>query len=137
MAKRRLKVHFRLPEYVSPRGARRQEIPAVAEHAFIDARIAIAWTDKIELERRPYLGRGALETHDVDNRLKDVMDALQGLVQGKGKKQRDRSPLLPSDSQVFRVVVEKTLPPKNSHGLGHVVLRRYKPKSRAAHNRDA
>ena len=127
MPKKRLRVHFRLPKYVaSPPDAWRQQIHAAAEQAFDDAHVAIARSDRIQLEMILYLDR-KLETHDVDNRLKDVMDALQGLVQGRGEKRRDRSRLLPSDSQVFRVVVEKRPPPKNSHGLGHVTVRRYKP----------
>lgn len=67
----------------------------------------------------------ALRFHDVDNRLKDIMDALQGRAGGP-KKFRNHSPIIPNDKQIYRVIIEKAFPPKQSQGLGHLVIKRYK-----------
>lgn len=67
----------------------------------------------------------ALSFHDVDNRLKDIMDALQGRA-GGSKKIRRWTPIIPNDKQIYRVTIEKALPPKQSKGLGHLVIIRHK-----------
>lgn len=90
-------------------------------------RVSIAENDLVELDVRLFFPSTQIRFHDLDNRLKDIMDALQGHLQGSGKKRRGAAVLLPNDSQVMRVVIEKGLPPKQSRGLGHVMIRRYKP----------
>ena len=60
-----------------------------------------------------------LDSHDIDNRAKDVLDALQGCV---GRSQL--TAIIPNDNQVFKLVIEKALPPKQSRCLGHVEVRR-------------
>jgi Holliday junction resolvase RusA-like endonuclease len=82
--------------------------------------------DKLELIIRLYFDKTKLQFVDIDNRVKDIMDALQGHVGGTGKKQRLLKPIIPNDSQIYRVIAEKGLPPKQSHGLGHLVIRRYR-----------
>jgi hypothetical protein len=47
-----------------------------------------------------------LRFHDVDNRLKDILDALQARVGGP-KKVRKLVPLVPNDYQILRATVEK------------------------------
>jgi len=128
MPKRKLRVKFRIPPYVTPRAAWRRAIHSVATEAVGVARVAYSPEDRLELEVRIYLTGAALAMHDVDNRLKDIMDALQGHVQGTGKKGRALPALIPNDSQVFRVTVEKLDPPGQSHGLGHVTIRMYRPR---------
>ena len=72
-----------------------------------------------------YFKGTALSFHDVDNRLKDVMDALQGRFGGpKSKKQKD--PIISNDRQIFKVTVEKKRSPKQSKGKGHLTIRKYK-----------
>jgi Holliday junction resolvase RusA-like endonuclease len=90
---------------------------------------AIAYTrdDRFEIALRLYLPESKLQLVDIDNRLKDVLDALQGHVGGAGKKQRMLRPLIHNDSQIFRVIAEKSAPPRQSrHGRGHLVIRKYK-----------
>ena len=60
--------------------------------------------------------------NDVDNRLKDIMDALQGALGGTKSKQR--SGVIKNDNQIFRVVIEKR-PPKKAD-CGRVTIRRFK-----------
>ena len=71
----------------------------------------------------------SLGVHDLDNRLKDIMDALQGRA-GGGKALRTLDPVIPNDRQVFKVTIEKMPPPRQSRGMGHLVIRRYKMVSR-------
>lgn len=80
-------------------------------------------SDRLELTVRLYLSGRALEIHDVDNRLKDIMDALQGRI-GGSKALKPQAPLLANDRQVWRVVIEKNAPPPQSHGMGHLIIRR-------------
>ncbi len=81
--------------------------------------------EKLEVRVRLYLNEPKLHMSDVDNRLKDVMDALQGQIGGAGKKRRRVKRIIPNDSQIYRVTVEKALPPKQSHDLGHLTIKRY------------
>jgi Holliday junction resolvase RusA-like endonuclease len=124
MAKPKKKLKVRLPKYVTPRWKWRRQIQdaVLAEQA--RRAISYSGSDHLEIRLRIYLEEPALSMHDVDNRLKDVMDALQGTVGLAGKK-RVRA-IIPNDSQVWRVVVEKGPPPWQSHGLGHLVVRRYR-----------
>ena len=83
--------------------------------------------DRIALEVRLYLPKNELRAQDVDNRLKDIMDALQGRVGGTKSKEGLLERLIPNDRRVYRVVIEKSLPPKQSLGRGHLVIRTMKP----------
>lgn len=81
-------------------------------------------SDKLELKVVLYLKDNALFVHDVDNRLKDIMDALQGRAGGK-KGRSKLNPIIPNDNQIFRVTIEKMAPPKQSLSMGHLVVRNY------------
>jgi hypothetical protein len=86
--------------------------------------------DRFEVALRLYFDNHRLPLVDIDNRLKDVLDALQGHVGGAGKKRRMLRPIIPNDSQVFRAMVEKSLPPKQSlHGRGHLTITKYRGPS--------
>jgi hypothetical protein len=82
--------------------------------------------DKLEIHVRLYFKEPKLSMVDVDNRLKDVMDALQGQVGGGGKKRPRPKKIIPNDSQIYRVTVEKGLPPGQSHDLGHLTIKKYR-----------
>jgi Holliday junction resolvase RusA-like endonuclease len=124
MAKVRQKLKFRLPEYVSPRNAWRKEIYKAALDAMKKQGVSYPEDAKLAVEVKLYLRGRKLEVHDVDNRLKDILDALQGRM-GGSKAVRKFVPIIQNDRQVFRVVVTKSSPPQQSLGLGHVsVLRK-------------
>jgi len=53
--------------------------------------------------------------------LKDIHDALQGRV-GGSKALRRLKPIILNDRQVYRVTITKSVPPKQSLGLGHVSI---------------
>jgi hypothetical protein len=85
--------------------------------------------DKLEVIVRFYFAGRAAEIHDVDNRLKDLLDALQGRI-GGSKKVKPRFRTIPNDNLVWRIFAEKALPPRQSHCMGHLTVR---PLSSARH----
>ena len=82
--------------------------------------------DRLQIDVRLYLGGSDIFMHDVDNRLKDILDALQGRVGGPKSIRRFKA-IIPNDNQIFRVTLEKLLPPKQSYGFGHVMVSKYVP----------
>jgi hypothetical protein len=52
------------------------------------------------------------------------MDTLQGRA-GASKKVRTLSAIIPNDKRIYRVVIEKALPPKQSKGSGHLIVTKY------------
>ena len=131
MAKRKFKVHFRIPPYVTPRNDWRRLIYDAARTEMQARRVTYRSDDRLAVALVLYFDGVAIDFHDVDNRLKDVLDALQGRMGGP-KAVRRHQPLIPNDSQVFRVTVTKMLPPRQSHGLGHVTIARHREHDRAA-----
>ncbi len=128
MAKRKTKLAIRIPPYRSPRNSWRRDIHKIASSAVERAGVSYKPSDKVELTVHLYLDDKSLNSHDVDNRLKDIMDALQGRA-GGSKKVRTLTAILPNDSLIFRIVIEKSLPPKQSKGFGHLIVTKYPSKN--------
>src|SRR5438105_4193056 len=124
MPKRPLRLAVRIPPYHSPRNAWRRAVHAAALDRQQRTGISYRSSDQLEVRVRLYMNRSALTSHDVDNRLKDVLDALQGRA-GGSKRRPTMRPIIPNDRQVYRVVVEKGPAPKQSGGFGHLVIRRF------------
>jgi Holliday junction resolvase RusA-like endonuclease len=125
MAKRRQTLKLRIPPYVPPRSKWRRVLHSELIKACQENAIRYLSKDNLELEVVLYLGRQDLKFHDVDNRLKDIMDAMQGRA-GGGKKSKTLVPIIANDSQIYKVTIEKKHPPKQSCGLGHLVIKNYK-----------
>ncbi|MEX2029658.1 MAG: hypothetical protein WD906_01625 [Anaerolineales bacterium] len=123
MPKRRQTLSIRLPLYRRPRNAWRAAIHELASNEQLARGIRYFAADRLEVSLLLYFDRNALRFHDVDNRLKDVLDALQGRA-GGSKTTRRLSPIIPNDRQIFRVVVEKAEAPSQSGGLGHLTVRK-------------
>lgn len=126
MAKQPLKLKVRLPEYHYPRNAWRREVRTAVRRRMKEKEIRYTNKDKLEIYVRLYFEEPKLSMVDVDNRLKDVMDALQGQVGRAGKKRSRPKQIIPNDSQIYRVTVEKSLPPWQSHDLGHLTIKKYR-----------
>ena len=129
MPKRPLKLRFRIPPYERPANEWRKKIHAAARARL--GRLRYEPTDRLEVEVGLYFKDGVLTWHDVDNRLKDVLDALQGRAGGP-KAIHALRPIVPNDRQICRVVVEKREPPGQSRGYGHVTIRRLAVDRRGA-----
>jgi len=134
MGKRRLTLKLRIPPYVTPHNLWRTQIHALATQEARRCRVVYGEEDRLQIDVRLYLNGPALFVHDVDNRLKDILDALQGRIGGP-KAIRRLKPIIPNDSQVFRVSVEKLPAPKQSHGLGHLMVRKYVPSIKGKDSR--
>ncbi len=119
MPKHPMKLRVRLPKYRYPRNAWRSKIRSAVREEMQDKGIHYTPKDKLEIYLRLYFDEPKLHMSDVDNRLKDVMDTLQGRF---GKRVKA---IIPNDSQIYRVTVEKGLPPGQSHERGHLTIKRY------------
>jgi len=128
--KRRIKLHFKIPEYCTPRNRWRHRIHEAAAEAQQNSKVDIRSQDRLEIKVILYLRDRTLLQHDVDNRLKDILDALQGRAGGP-KKIRALEALIPNDRQVFRAVIEKRELKKMSPGQGQVTISKLESKNRA------
>ena len=124
MAKQRLGLKVRLPWYESPRNEWRKKLHSCIATALKDKQIKYASDQLLELRITLYLAEPHIRFHDVDNRLKDIMDALQGRM-GGSKKEHLYKRLIPNDRQIYKVTIEKKQPPKQSQGLGHLKIIKY------------
>lgn len=125
MAKQPLKLKVRIPRYVSPRNRWRRQINEAVIDRLESSGIKYSEKDRLELVVLLYLEEVALLHHDVDNRLKDIMDALQG--RAGGPKTKPTMPvIIPNDHQIYKVTIEKRRPPWQSKGAGHLIIRKYK-----------
>ena len=133
MEKRAVNLRVRIPPYRHSRNAWRELIHSEVVKAAKVRSVSYQPEDKQELFITLYLNETGLRFHDVDNRLKDIMDALQGRAGGPKAKRRLRS--IPNDHQVFRVSIVKMPSPGQSHGMGHLVIRKYKAVANKAFQR--
>jgi hypothetical protein len=126
MPKRPLKLKIRIPEYAAPRNSWREAIHRAVLDVQRTTHVKYKPDDRLEVLLQLYFADGrSTEIHDVDNRLKDCLDALQGRVGGtKTKATRALDPIVPNDRQIWRVIVEKALAPKQAHGCGHLTIRK-------------
>ncbi len=124
MSKRALTLKVRIPPYRGPRNSWRRDIHEAVRKQQLERQIEFLESDRLEVSIRLYLDYHALSIHDLDNRLKDILDALQGRA-GGSKKIRSLTPIIPNDNQICKVSIEKCLPPKQSHGIGHLTIRKY------------
>jgi hypothetical protein len=63
--------------------------------------------------------------HDVDNRLKDILDALQGRA-GGSKALHGMKPIVPNDRQIYRVSIEKSPRADRKRPRGKITIRKFR-----------
>ena len=125
MKKDKKRLAARIPTFQSDRYAWRREINAVVFEAQQKARVRYTKEDKLDVEVRLYLKGHKLTVLDLDNRLKDICDALQGFIGDKGKR-AELKRIIPDDSQIYRLVAEKRKPPKSDAETPSLIeIRRY------------
>lgn len=125
MAKRGLKLSVPVPNFMSDGPAWRRALHSAIVKVQDRGNVQYSESDKLEVEICFYLKNPKLTVLDLDNRLKDVFDALQGFVGEKGKS-GELKPIIPNDSQIYRVIAEKRLAPKvNRAALSTIEIRRY------------
>lgn len=112
MAKRPQTLEAPIPTYEKDRRVWRRKILASVLRARELAGVRYGPRDRLEVVVLLYLKKGKRHTiHDVDNRLKDILDSLQGRFGGP-KSARKKTRLIENDNQVCRVVMEKQPIPK-------------------------
>lgn len=130
MSKKRQTLRASLPTYQKDRSAWRRRILASVLRASEARRVQYNPTEQLEVVVLLYLKKGKRERiHDVDNRLKDILDALQGRF--GGPKSRPRAArLIENDNQVYRVVMEKQPTPKmyRDDAGGRLLIRPYRAR---------
>ncbi len=122
MAKRRLSLKVHLPLYHPPRNRWRRAIHHAALLAKRQNNISYVPSDKLEVHVILNLDPSAALIHDVDNRLKDVLDALQGRAGGPKAAHRLQR-IIPNDKLIYRVLIEKSARSDNKRPRGLVVVR--------------
>ena len=125
MTKRRQSLKIRIPPYLHSPKAWRRAIHTKLNSIAREQNVEYSKNDQLELEVILYLPENKIGWHDVDNRLKDIMDSLQGRAGGPKSKRRLRA-IVPNDHQIHKVTIEKRIPPPQSHGMGHLILRKNK-----------
>ena len=129
MPKIRQVITARLPGYERDRYGWRKKILENVLRAQTDRGVEYDPERRFEVVVLLYLRKGKRhDIHDVDNRLKDILDALQGRF-GGSKAVRPKSRLIENDRQVSRVVIEKQPIPKSLDGDagGRIMIRAYSP----------
>lgn len=123
MRKKRLKLTAKIPNFMSDSVAWRKAIYAAVSEAQRREGVQYSATDKLQVEIRFHLQGRKLTILDLDNRLKDVGDALQGFIYDKGT--GGLKPIIPNDNQIYRFVAEKRLPSKSDReALSTITIRR-------------
>jgi hypothetical protein len=125
MPKRRLSLRIRIPQYQAPRNEWRKRLHAAILDKQRERGVRYTDQDRLEVRVRLYFDQRSLRSHDVDNRVKDILDALQGRAGGP-KRVRFLKALVPNDSQIYRVSVEKGATPWQSRGLGNLIIRKFR-----------
>ncbi len=129
MAKIRRTITAKLPGYQKERYEWRRKILRSVREAQSERAVHYDPDSRFEIIVLLYLRKGKrLDIHDVDNRLKDVLDALQGRFGGP-KSARSKTRLFENDRQVYRVVIEKQQIPKSldADAGGRIMIRAYEP----------
>ena len=137
MAKRRLKIFAKIPNYLVGEVKWKRAIYKAVTKAQRDAGVTYSCDDKLEVEICFHLAGHKLTKLDIDNRLKQVGDALQGFINDKGKLSngRKRKPIGPNDNQIYRWSAEKRLPSKHDRNAqSTITIRAYKRDARTAAN---
>jgi Holliday junction resolvase RusA-like endonuclease len=129
MAKVRQTIRAVLPTYQKDRQKWRKQILSNVRKVADENRIRYEPDQLFAVEVILYMDRGKRhDIHDVDNRLKDILDALQGRFRGSlGKKLR----LIANDNKICKAIIEKRPTPKlfkkkKENAGGRIVIRPYK-----------
>ena len=122
---RTISVH--LPGYQRDRARWRRRILGRVLEGQRERNVHYTEDARLEVVALLYLKKGKRhDIHDVDNRLKDILDALQGRFGGP-KSRHPKYRLIKDDRQVSRVVVEKQPIPKSlsDDAGGRLLIRVY------------
>lgn len=127
MAKRRFTIGATLPAYAPPRNEWRRRVHAAVLEAQTFRGVGYRESDRLELRISLYLGQRGLDVHETDERVKDIVDALEGRIAGRRSRRRI-APIVMS-GQVLRVILEKDTRIPRGRPLGQLTISRYRRRA--------
>ncbi|TMB59657.1 MAG: hypothetical protein E6I57_04530 [Chloroflexi bacterium] len=84
-------------------------------------------SDQLELRLSLFLGQRDLDVHDTDERVKDVVDALEGRIAGRRSRRRI-APIVLS-GQVRRIILEKDTRSLRGRPFAQLTISRYRRRA--------
>ncbi len=127
MAKRRFSITTPLPAYTRPRNEWRRRLHAAVLDAQTRRGVGYRDADRVELRITLFLGERPLDLHEIDERVKDVIDALEGRIAGPRSRRRI-APIIPSPDQIQRIVLERSGGRGRRGALGELAITRYRAR---------
>ena len=124
MAKRRFTISATLPAYAPPRNEWRRRVHAAVLEAQTFRGVGYRESDQLELRASIFLGARALDVHEIDERVKDIVDALEGRI--AGRRSRRRIAPIVSGGQIRRVILEKDARTIRGRPFGILAIARYR-----------
>jgi hypothetical protein len=127
MAKRRFTISATLPAYAPPRNEWRRRVHAAVLEAQTFRGVGYGESDQLELRISLFLGQRDLDIHEIDERLKDIVDALEGRI--AGRRSRRRIAPIVTRGQVRRVTIDKDTRTVRGRPLGLLTIARYRRRA--------
>src|SRR5690348_5252136 len=113
-----------LPAYAPPRNEWQHRVNAAVleEQTFR----GVGYRDIARLDMRVtlYLGARALDVHETDERVKDIVDALEGRI--AGRRSRRRIAPIVQGGQILHIILEKDGRVPRGRPLGLLSIARYR-----------
>jgi hypothetical protein len=128
MAKRRFSIVVELPGYARPRNEWRRRVHAAVLDELARRGVGYQDADRLELRLALALEGRSLSVHAIDERVKDVIDALGGRIAGP-RSTRRIAPVV-GDDQITRIVLEKAATRRRGRALGQLAIARYRARAR-------
>ena len=124
---RRFSITVPLPAYARPRNEWRRRVHGAVLD--VQTRRGVGYRDNDQLEVRISLPLGdrSLDIHEIDERVKDVIDALEGRIAGPRSRRRI-APIIADADQVRRIVLEKNAARARRGTIGGLAISRYRAR---------
>lgn len=124
MAKRRFTITATLPAYAPPRNEWRRRVHASVLEAQTFRGVGYRESDRLELRVSLFLGQRPLDVHETDERVKDIIDALEGRI--AGRRSRRRIAPIVATGQILRMILEKDARLPRGRPLGVLTISRFR-----------
>ena len=125
VAKRRFTISAVLPGYAAPSNEWRRRVHSAVLDAQTSRGVGYRESDRLELRIALFLGQRALDIHEIDERVKDILDALGGRIAGPRSRRRI-APIVPLPDQIRRIILEKDTRSLRGRPLGQLTIARYR-----------
>lgn len=128
---RRFSITVPLPAYTRPRNEWRRRVHGAVLDVQTRRGVGYRESDQLEIRISLALGDRPLDVHEIDERVKDLIDALEGRIAGPRSRRRI-APIVPSSDQIRRIVLEKEPRRAQRRALGELAISRFRARRRAA-----